>query len=268
MSIRRLFAALLLFVLAQAFCIFAVADESAPTPMPYPEDGSIRYTLFSSDAEILRLKQRLLENGYYPSIVKESDIEGTMLEEITLDAVREACSVNNLPYSDHGITTTAWDAIMGGLIVPFPTYSVQSGATAAPTSAPAPTATAYPHIAWGDQIHTNEIIRIQALLDDLGYLSNYSPGIYSWELRDAIDLFCQVNQIAYDQSAAENNGITAIFQQMLFNEDKIWTPFATPEPIVPATPEPTAEPGKLDKMRTYFVSSTTIGGVSIPNIAL
>lgn len=103
MSIRRIFAAILLCVLVQALFLCAFADESEPTPMPYPDDGSIRYTLYAKDAEILRLKDKLLEYGYYPSLVSTNDIEGIMLDEITLDAVRECCVVNNLPYSNQGV---------------------------------------------------------------------------------------------------------------------------------------------------------------------
>ena len=264
MSIRRIFAAILLCVLVQALFLCAFADESEPTPMPYPDDGSIRYTLYAKDAEILRLKDKLLEYGYYPSLVSTNDIAGIMLDEITLDAVRECCVVNNLPYSNQGITHTAWDSILGGLVVPYNT----------PTPAPQATAAAstgeFPHIAWGDNIHTVEIIRIQALLDDLGYLSNYTPGVYGWELRDAIDLFCELNMIAYDQGAVENNGISPIFQQMLFNNDKEWAPFTTPEPVIEVTPtpEPSVEPGKVEKVRNYFTSSSVVFGINMPNIAL
>ena len=270
MSIRRTLAVVILCAILQTLLFCAFAEDTEPTPVPYPEDGSIRYTLYTHDAEILRLKDRLLEYGYYPSLVSTNDIEGIMLDEITLDAIREACAVNDLPYSGYGITHVAWDSIMGGLIVPHPTPTPEP--TAVPTSDPSGKTSegGYPHIAWGDTVNTNAIISIQALLDDLGYLSNYTPGVYSWELRDAIDLFCKFNKIAYDQSAPENNGISPIFQQMLFNEDKQWTPFTTPEPVIEVTPtpEPSVEPGKLDKIRTYFLGTVSVGGIGIPTLAL
>lgn len=268
MSIRRILAALVMCALLPALFLCAFAEETEPTPMPYPEDGSIRYTLYTRDAEILRLKDKLLNLGYYPSLVSTSDIEGTMLDEITLDAIREACTYNDLPYSNFGITPEAWDSILGGLIDPYPTPTPD--ATAGADSSSQTTEDGYPHIAWGDTVNSNAIIRIQAMLDDLGYLSNYTPGVYGWELRDAVDLFCEVNQIAYDQSAVENNGISPVFQQMLFNEDKIWAPFATPEPVVEITPTPapSVEPGKIEKVRTYFTGTILIGGIGVPTIAL
>lgn len=255
-------AKLLIFaVLMLSICgATAFAEEPEATPMPVPEGATVVFATYSQDNEIYLLKEKLYNLNYYVNFVSESNLSSKMLDDLTMAAVLKVCKINNLEYVEYGILPETWDAIMNESILSLvPTPEPEEV-----TVTPAPTPR-YQHIYWDE--HSDAVTRIQSRLAELGYGHQFNPGHYDSALLAAMDAFCDFNEIQYDQHAS--NGITVEMQSLLLDaEVSTLIPYSTPTVAPANTPEPTVQPGKLERMRNYFQSSTRLMGMNVPNLVL
>lgn len=243
-----------LCALMAAAALPAAAYSNDPTPAPtvvaVPYGVDIIYARYSTNPELLLLKSKLYELGYYVTQVAEQDLRSNMLDDFTMLALKEACRLNNLPYDESGVMRSTWGEIMSGrLIDPRATLT------------PGPTEDPFHHIHWMET--SSAVVRLQERLQSLGYGGNMTPGVYDENLRDALNLLLQLNNNTYDQ--VQQNGITPGLQEILFANDLI--PFTTPSPS--PTPEEIEE--KLttgQKMRRYFTSKVNMFGLGVPMILI
>ncbi|MGN0802965.1 MAG: FHA domain-containing protein [Candidatus Faecivicinus sp.] len=242
---------LLLLLLMGSALAETPAPTWEPTPKPVPAGLDIACAQYSSNSELLLLKDRLFKLGYYISKVPNEILLSPMLDDYTMLAVQQACRKNGLEWEiqDSGITRTAWDAIMNGNIV-------------AADATEAPQAQTYAHIYWNEQ--SDAVSRIQEKLQSLGYGAGMTRGLYDEALRQALDSFCALNNISYDQNAS--NGIEPWLQQLLLEENSV--AFHTPAPDAEPTAAPTAVPGRMESLRRYFSGSSELLGLQIPTVVM
>lgn len=230
----------------------AISDPTpAPTVVPVPAGLDIIYARYSTNPELLLLKSKLFELGYYVAQVSESDLRSSMLDDFTMLALKEACRLNNLPYEDSGIVRSTWGEIMSGQLI-----------DPRATATPGPTANPFHHIYWMEQ--SDAVARLQERLQSLGYGGNMTPGVYDENLRDALDLLLQINNNTYDQ--VQQNGITTGLQELILSNDDL-IPFTTPSPTpTPEEIEETLTTGQ--KLRRYFTSKVNMFGLGVPMILI
>lgn len=250
-SIR--FLKLLLTTILAIACLAgtALANDPTPSPVPIPEGMDIVHAMWSSNTEIILMKDNLYVMGYYPSSASSSDLATSVLDEMSMAAIRRCCTENNLPYSDYGITRQTWDAIITKSIVSL---------NATPT--PAATPESFRHIYYGEE--SDSVLQVQLMLQKLGYNFDMTAGVYNLPLQEAIEEFCKFNNIRYDRTI--DNGITVELQTVLLQGEPV--PFSTPAPEISPTPTASPAPGKIEKIQNYFTSTANIGGFEVPQLAI
>lgn len=236
-------------------CLFIVvgayADET-PEPTAFPNNGEFAITLFEHHLDVILLKSELYEKGYWPATAGQSETD--QIDKVTLAAVRNMCNKNpqlQLPSHEYGIYQETWNAILSGQIL-----NLNS------TPSPEPTAQPFHHIYWNEQSDAVQALQIY-LKDTLNFDFNVTLGLYDEALYEAIDRFLEYNGIEYIQH--DMNGITPELQTQIFSNKRVFT---TPAPTVTATPAPTQPPSRVESMRSYFLSSVTLFGVSMPQYAV
>ena len=242
---------ILSFLVSPANATEKVTATPLPTPKSIPSGEDIIYPQYSQSIDILMLKSRLYENGYYIAQVNESDLRSNLLDDYTMLAISECCRMNNLPRSDYGILRDTWNVIIDNQII--------NAKEPIESATPAP-ADLYPHIYW--ESTDAAVFRLQEKLQSLGYGINMHRGIYDQEMLETVAEFCKLNNIAYDQRA--EGGIAPWLQEVIITGDAVAFYTPTPSPI----PEEavTAAPSLSGKVQTYFTNTVSVLGLDVAMI--
>lgn len=257
---KQFLAAVLFLAALFALCAAALAEQPTPVPTPVSytdynnntpdNDKKIYLGLYNTTQpqsqpanDLYSLKKLLYENGYFEAVgVASAEIgwQNNMLDDSTLNALREYCLRNRLSEYDNqlGLTYGAWWRISSGEIINL--------------NAPEETGTVYREIRWGEG--GEGLTAILDRLYELGYLENRAHEVYDGDVRDALEQFGQNNglQDYYSQDGEDSvRSISEDLQRVLFSEDAS----RKPEPKKGGLPE-------------YFMKKVEIAGLKLPMLAL
>ena len=172
-------------------------------------------------------------------------------------ALEMFCRTNGMEYDAYGLLLQTWYDMLDrkgkNTIVNMTAQQAQA-------------AEAYAFIPYGTT-GSEVIASIQSALSGWGFLhETYTPGNYEQSTYSALSDCFAFNNIVDTQR--ELQGLSAELQRyILENGSAIAAPSPTPVPAEP-TPSPTPAVGFVQKIRNYFLATTKVAGVGVPNLAL
>lgn len=146
-----------------------------------------------------------------------------------MDLIRTLLVYMSLLLSSSAVSSPAMTPVPPSFSTPTPAVTATAQMTAAPTSLPTITPTATPTrtplLAVGDR--GEDVRRLQARLQELGYLGGKVDGIFGKQTKEALEEFQRLNRLSVDGIAGPKT------YQKLFND-----PNVVRAPIVTGTPRP------------------------------
>lgn len=238
----------MLFVLALLTCWLGYAEgigTSDNTDNPAAEAQSSvlwRYDdqPIEKDIEMAQFKSTLYEKGFYSSALgNDTDIlNSPELDIQTKLAVKKLCDLNDLEYYNNGVSYDVWWRVSlepDSLLTPASTGEYRL----------------IPYLSQDSGLDTS-IQDIQNRLVQLGYNGDsFTRGVYDSSLQDVIYQFADWENFSYSESS---NGIPAEMQRHLFSEA--------------AKPYVQESASFAERFNRFMLSTTSIFGFAIPNIAL